>query len=68
MRGDQTDLAEVICRVLHRIYVEKREAFEAHARERDTTLEALAATAICGLLQERSRQDSARAGVGPGPG
>jgi hypothetical protein len=68
MRGDQTELSEVICRVLHRIYVEKREALEAHARERDTTLEALAATAICGLLRERSRQESASAGVGPGPG
>jgi hypothetical protein len=60
MRGDQTELADIICRVLHTIYVEKRETFEQHASERGTTVEALAAAALCGLLQERAREDSGR--------
>lgn len=65
MRGDPTDLANVICTILHTIYVEKREQFEQHARHQGTSVEALAASAICALIQEPAVQGSGRAGVGP---
>ena len=52
-KTDWTEIADMICQVLHKIYVESREYFEQYGREIDATLEQLAAMAITQLFEER---------------